>query len=87
MQSQAFYATIDEEKTSFDQNLSNMNISIPFIMDIKAAEVKLYSNRLQIDIDSIRVDKMIKSGIKSLKHETGANKYKKRQKNHRKEPA
>ena len=75
-----FYATIDEEKTSFDQNLSNMNISIPFIMDIKAAEVKLYSNRLQIDIDSIRVDKMIKSGIKSLKHETGANKYKKTEK-------
>ncbi len=65
---------VDANSTSFDSTICDFDLSIPLIMDIDAAEVNLYSNRLQIDIKSVRLDKIVDDVNKSLTHKKGANK-------------
>lgn len=70
----SYVGTVDQEKTTFDENTGNYNLKIPFIMNIDAAEVNLYSNRLQVDLKSVNLKEIISNMSKSLRHKTGNNK-------------
>jgi hypothetical protein len=74
IQKKRYAVDVNASSTSFDNDICDFDLSIPFIMDIDIAEVNLYSNRLQIDIKSFRLDEIIENVDNSLKHKTGANK-------------
>lgn len=73
IQKSTYAVDVDAQTTSFDSTICDFDLSIPLIMDIDVAEVNLYSNRLQIDIKSVRLDEIIKNVNDSLKHKKGTN--------------
>lgn len=62
----SYYATVDTEKTSFDEELSSLDITIPMIMDVKESDVHLYSNCIKIDIKTFNIDKLADDITKGL---------------------
>ena len=73
IQKHRYSIDVDSSSAGFDNNICDFDLSIPLIMDVDVAEVNLYSNRLQIDVKSIRLDEIVKDVNKSLKHKKGAN--------------
>lgn len=73
IQKHRYSIDVDSSSAGFDNNICDFDLSIPLIMDVDVAEVNLYSNRLQIDVKSIRLDEIVKDVNKSLTHKKGAN--------------
>ena len=73
IQKNRYSIDVDSNSAGFDNNICDFDLSIPLIMDVDVAEVNLYSNRLQIDVKSIRLDEIVKDVNKSLTHKKGAN--------------
>ena len=77
------YAEIKKDSTDFDQTLSDYDLSIPFLFDVDVMEVKLYSNRLQMDIKELNPAKIIddiKDSLKSAKERKAEEEAKKKEK-------
>ncbi len=74
IQKKQYRIEVDANTTSLDRTVENYNLSIPFIMDIDVAEVNLYANRLQVDIKSFDIDKIVDDMDDSMSHKTGTNK-------------
>lgn len=73
IQKSKYSVEVDKDSAGFDNNICDFDLSIPLIMDIDVAEVNLYSNRLQIDVKSVRLDKIVKDVNESITHKKGTN--------------
>ena len=74
IQNNTYSTEVTKTDASFNGEITDFDLKIPFIMDIDVAEVNLYHNRLQIDIKSFDLKEIVSNVNKSLKHETGLNK-------------
>ncbi len=48
-----FAVGISGSDTDFEKNLHDYNIRIPFLVDVDAADIKLYADRIQIHVDTL----------------------------------
>lgn len=59
IQKNKYAINVDKEKADFEGEISDFDLSIPFIMDIDVAEVMLYSNRIQVDIKTFNMEEIV----------------------------